>query len=65
MPECEGEQFSVVAAYPVLTFGTRRSCFTIGLLERKDKTIWRMGYDAAGALLLFCGGMLLMARFSS
>ena len=40
-------------------------CFTIGLLERKDKTIWRMGYDAAGALLLFCGGMLLMARFSS
>jgi len=39
-------------------------CFTVGLLERKDRTVWRMGYDSAGSLLLFCGGMLVMARFA-
>lgn len=38
-------------------------CFTVGLLERKNRTVWRMGYDAAGALLLFSSGMLVMARF--
>jgi len=39
-------------------------CFTVGLLERKDRTVWRMGYDAVVSLLLFCGGMLVMARFA-
>ncbi|MFB9047135.1 sodium:calcium antiporter [Sphingobium indicum] len=39
-------------------------CFTVGLLERRDRTVWRMGYDAAGSLLLFCCGMLVMARFA-
>lgn len=39
-------------------------CFTVGLLERKDRTVWRMGYDAVGALVLFGAGMLVMARFA-
>ncbi len=38
-------------------------CFTVGLLERRNRTVWRMGYDATGSLLLFCGGLLVMAQF--
>ncbi|MFW2830797.1 sodium:calcium antiporter [Sphingomonas sp. ID0503] len=39
-------------------------CFTVGLLERKNRAIWRMGYDAVAAVLLFCGGMVVMAKFA-
>ncbi|SFR76457.1 sodium:calcium antiporter [Sphingomonas jatrophae] len=39
--------------------------FTVGFLERRDKTILRMGYDAAVSILIFAGGMTVMARFAS
>lgn len=35
--------------------------FVIGLLERKDRTVLRMGYDAMAALLVFAGGIAIMA----
>lgn len=36
--------------------------FIFGLLERKDRTVLRMGYDSAAALLVFAAGLLLLAR---
>ena len=35
--------------------------FIIGLLERKDRTILRMGYDSATALLTFTAGLWLLS----
>lgn len=34
--------------------------FVIGLLERKDKTIARMGYDSFGVLLIYIAGVVLL-----
>ncbi|MBM1172814.1 sodium:calcium antiporter [Microvirga arabica] len=34
--------------------------FVIGLLERKNKTFLRMGYDALAAILIFVGGIVLL-----
>ncbi len=34
--------------------------FLVGLLEHRNRTIFRMGYDSAAVLLLFCGGTLLL-----
>lgn len=34
--------------------------FVIGLLERKDRTVFRMGYDALAVLLAFAGGLGLL-----
>jgi cation:H+ antiporter len=35
--------------------------FIIGLLERKDRTLLRMGYDSAAALLTFAAGLSLLS----
>lgn len=34
----------------------------VGLLERKDRTILRMGYDSAAALVTFFAGLFLLSR---
>ena len=39
-----------------------RGVFVVGLLERHDRTILRMGCDAFAAILLFAGGLALLAR---
>jgi cation:H+ antiporter len=36
----------------------------VGLLERRDRTILRMGYDSLATLLAFAGGIALLARLS-
>jgi cation:H+ antiporter len=36
--------------------------FIIGLLERKDRTILRMGYDSIAAILAFAAGVWLLAQ---
>lgn len=36
--------------------------FVVGLLERRDRTIFRMGYDAVAAILIFLAGFAAMAR---
>lgn len=38
--------------------------FVVGLLERRDRTILRMGYDALAAILIFVGGLVLLSRTS-
>ena len=35
--------------------------FVVGMLERRDRTIWRMGTDSAAALLLFALGLAALA----
>ncbi|RVT90501.1 sodium:calcium antiporter [Sphingomonas crocodyli] len=34
--------------------------FLVGLLEHRNRTILRMGYDSAAVLLVFCGGVTLL-----
>jgi len=49
--------FEVVAAQlAVLLTGA----FVIGLLERRDRTILRMGYDAFAAIVLFAAGLVIL-----
>jgi cation:H+ antiporter len=38
--------------------------FVVGLLERRDKTILRMGYDSLAAILTFGGGVWLLSRLA-
>jgi len=39
--------------------------FIIGLLERQDRTVFRMGYDSLAALGLYGVGLTFLARFSA
>jgi cation:H+ antiporter len=34
--------------------------FLMGLVERADRTIWRMGVDSAAVLVVYTGGMILL-----
>lgn len=55
----ESRRFEVTGAIlAVLMTGI----FIVGLLERKDRTILRMGYDSAAALVTFAVGLLLLSR---
>lgn len=55
----EAGRFEVIGAIlAVLMTGV----FVVGLLERRDRTILRMGYDALAAILLFAAGLALLAR---
>ncbi|MGE0311898.1 MAG: sodium:calcium antiporter [Lautropia sp.] len=36
------------------------SLFMIGLAERRDRTVWRMGIDSAAVLVVYLGGMVLL-----
>ncbi len=38
--------------------------FIIGLLERRNRTILRMGFDSLASLLIFAGGVFILARAS-
>jgi cation:H+ antiporter len=38
--------------------------FVVGLLERKDKTVMRMGYDSLSAIALFIAGLILLYRIA-
>lgn len=38
--------------------------FIVGLLERRDKTIFRMGYDAFAAVIVFSVGLFALAQWS-
>lgn len=35
--------------------------FVVGILERRDKTIWRLGYDSAAAIITFIGGFVALS----
>lgn len=50
-------RFEVVSA---LLGAILTSVFLVGLLERRDPTIMRMGYDSLAVIVLFCGGLVLL-----
>jgi cation:H+ antiporter len=50
-------RFSIFAA----ALGTAvTTLFTIGLLERRDRTVLRMGYDSAAVLISYIGGLVIL-----
>jgi len=49
---------TVAAALALLLTGI----FLIGLLERRDRVLLRMGYDSIAALLVYAAGVALLAR---
>ena len=51
--------FEVIGALTALLM---TGAFVIGLLERRDRAVMRMGYDALAALVIFCVGVAAMAR---
>ncbi len=34
--------------------------FLVGLLEHRNRTVFRMGYDSLGVMVLFAGGLVLL-----
>lgn len=57
----EAGKFEVVAALLGLVL---TGIFCIGLLERGNRTLLRMGYDAIVALITFAGGLVLLYSIS-
>jgi cation:H+ antiporter len=53
--------FEAVAAVIALAL---TGIFIIGLLERRDRTVFRMGYDSLAAIVVFAGGMLVLYRIA-
>lgn len=54
-------RFEAVAA---LLGALLAAVFVIGLLERDDRTVLRMGYDSLVAILAFAGGLVLLFQLS-
>jgi cation:H+ antiporter len=50
------------AAFAALLGLAVSGIFMIGLLERRDRTVLRMGYDSFAALLVYLGGVVLLFR---
>jgi cation:H+ antiporter len=45
----------------VATIGTVMTCIYLwGLMERENRTVWRMGLDSAASLLVYVGGMIVL-----
>jgi cation:H+ antiporter len=57
----EAGDFEAVAALLALIL---TGIFLLGLLERRDKTILRMGYDSLTTIAVFGGGLLLLYRMA-
>ncbi|HEV7251733.1 MAG TPA: sodium:calcium antiporter [Mesorhizobium sp.] len=53
----EAGPFEAVAALLALAM---TGIFVLGLLERENKTVLRMGYDSLAAILVFAGGLALL-----
>jgi cation:H+ antiporter len=50
-------RFEAVAALIALVL---TGVFVLGLLERRDRTVLRMGYDSLAAILLYAAGLVLL-----
>jgi cation:H+ antiporter len=57
----EASAFESVAALLALVL---TGIFVLGLLERKDKTVLRMGYDSLATIAVFAGGLLLLNQLA-
>ncbi|HEX2256252.1 MAG TPA: sodium:calcium antiporter, partial [Afifellaceae bacterium] len=53
----EATAFEAVAALIALVM---TGIFVLGLLERRDRTILRMGYDSLASIAIYAGGLLLL-----
>lgn len=58
----QGGRFETVAALIAVVLG---GVYVVGLLERRDKTVMRMGYDSFAVLLLFAAGLFLLTTIDS
>jgi cation:H+ antiporter len=54
----EAGTFEAVAALLALIMTGN---FVLGLLERRDRTIMRMGYDSLACIAFYAGGLLLLS----
>jgi cation:H+ antiporter len=52
------------AAFAALLALMLTSFFIVGLLERRDRTVLRMGWDSAAVLLGYCGGLVVLHGLS-
>jgi cation:H+ antiporter len=52
-------QFEVIGAILAILL---TGIFIVGLLERRDRAFLRMGYDSLAAILVFAGGVFVLAR---
>lgn len=52
--------FEAIAALLALML---TGCFVVGLLERRDKALLRMGYDSIAAVLLYAAGLVLLCSW--
>lgn len=50
------------AAFAALLGVAVSSLFLVGLIERRDRTLLRMGYDSLAALVVYVGGVALLFR---
>lgn len=48
------------AAFGALLAIVLTAVFLLGMLERRDRTVLRMGYDSLAALLLYAGGLVVL-----
>lgn len=50
--------FEAFAAMLALTL---TAIFLVGLVERGNRTVWRLGYDSVAAVVTYCGGIVVLA----
>ncbi|MCL4302164.1 MAG: sodium:calcium antiporter [Anaerolineae bacterium] len=48
------------AAFAAAAGVTVTAVYLAGMIERKDRTIWRMGFDSAGVLVLYLGSLVVL-----
>jgi cation:H+ antiporter len=52
------------AAFGALLALSLTGVFLIGLLERRDRTIFRMGWDSFAVIIAYCGGLVILHELS-
>lgn len=56
-----GTSFEIVAA---LLGAIMIGVFVVGLLERADRTVLRVGYDSAAVLLIYASGIIILSQLA-
>jgi len=55
---------SFCAAFGALLAALLTLFFLVGMLERRDRTVLRMGWDSFAVLLGYCGGLVVLYELS-
>jgi cation:H+ antiporter len=53
-------QLGAFSAFGAMLGVVLTSLFLVGLAERRDRTLLRMGYDSILVILAYCGGVVLL-----